>query len=223
MGKACDERLAARLVGTGILHEVYDLGGCGLTETLCRLDAQHAGDVDTAGDDFTANVHAAWHALTGEGHRVEAGGTLNDSAVEWDLFSGLHHNGLSDLHVSGCYNGDLSSALYVGGVGADVHELGDRFTAAVLGIVLKEFTDLEEQHHEDSLGKLRFGTGEEADEQGTDGGDRHEEVLVKGIALTDTFPCFAQHVVAHDQVGHEVDNQLTPYGHRYITGHEPCT
>ena len=72
MSKTGDKRLALRLVGTGVLHEVYDLRGCGLTETLCGLDAQHTGDVDATGDDLAANVHAARYALAGEGYCVEA-------------------------------------------------------------------------------------------------------------------------------------------------------
>ena len=204
MGKTGDKRLAPRLAGTGVLHEVNDFRGCGLAETLRGLNTQHAGDVDTTGDDLTANVYAAWYALAGESYSVKAGAALNDGAVEWDLLAGFHHDGLADLHVSGRHDGDLASALYVGGVGTDIHELGDRLSAAILGIVLKEFTDLEEQHHEDSLGKLWFGTGEEADEQSADGGYCHEEVLVKRVALADAFPCFAQHVVAYDEIRNEV-------------------
>ena len=76
----------------------------------------------------------------------------------------------------------------MGDVGTDVHEVGDAVTGLALSIALEEFADLEEEHHEDSLGVLGLGSGKETDEQGTESGDGHEEMLVEGVTVGDTLP-----------------------------------
>ena len=53
---------------------------------------------------------------------------------------------------------------------SDVHEVGNALTALSLGIALEQLSHLEEQHDEDSLRKLRLGTRQETDAEGTDGG-----------------------------------------------------
>ena len=88
----------------------------------------------------------------------------------------------------------------------------------MLGIVLKQFANLEEQHDEDGLGKLRLHSRQEADEQRTDSGDAHEQVLVERLALEDAFYGLGQHVIADEQIGHEKHQQLLPHGHL----HAPC-
>ena len=76
----------------------------------------------------------------------------------------------------------------MGDVGTDVHEVGDAVTGLALSIALEEFADLEEEHHEDSLGVLGLGTREETDQQGSDGSDGHEEMFVEGVAVGDSLP-----------------------------------
>ena len=82
-------------------------------------------------------------------------------------------------------------------VWADIHEVGNAVTALTFGITLEEFANLEEQHDEDGLGELRLSARKEADAEGADGSDGHEEMLVKDIALGDAFPCFMQCFVAY--------------------------
>jgi hypothetical protein len=66
--------------------------------------------------------------------------------------------------------------------------VGDAVTGLALSIALEEFADLEEEHHEDSLGVLGLGTREETDQQGSDGSDGHEEMFVEGVAVGDSLP-----------------------------------
>ena len=77
----------------------------------------------------------------------------------------------------------------------DIHQMGNALSALPLGIALKEFAHLEEEHHEDGLGELGLGTGEETDQEGTDGGHRHEEMLVEGITVGDTLPRLVKRLV----------------------------
>ena len=82
-------------------------------------------------------------------------------------------------------------------VGTDVHEVGDAVAGLALGITLEEFANLEEKHHEDSLGVLRLGSGEKTYQQGTDSGDGHEEMFVEGVAVGDALPGLVERLVAY--------------------------
>ena len=78
-----------------------------------------------------------------------------------------------------------------------VHEVGDAVAGLALSVTLEEFTDLEEEHHEDGLRVLGLGTGEETDQEGTDGGDGHEEVLIEGVAVGDTLPGLVKRLMTY--------------------------
>ena len=75
--------------------------------------------------------------------------------------------------------------------------MGDALSALSFSIALKEFTHLEEEHHEDGLRELRLCPRQEADAEGADGSNRHQEVLVEGIAVGDTLPSLMQRFVAY--------------------------
>ena len=75
---------------------------------------------------------------------------------------------------------------------SNVHQVGNAVAALPLGITLKEFANLKEQHDEDGLWELRLGTWQETDAKRTDSGDGHQEVLVEHIALGDAFPRLMQ-------------------------------
>ena len=79
----------------------------------------------------------------------------------------------------------------------DVHEVGDAVAALSLGVALEEFTHLEEEHHENSLRELCLSPRQEADGQGTNGSNRHEEMLVEGITMSDPLPGLMQCLVAY--------------------------
>ena len=90
-------------------------------------------------------------------------------------------------------------------VGANIHQMGDAITTLTLGIALEELANLEEEHDKHCLGVLRLSTRQETDAEGTDGGDRHEEVLVEGVALKHTLDSLFQRVVTNEEVRNEVD------------------
>ena len=82
-------------------------------------------------------------------------------------------------------------------IGPYVHQMTDTAAALTLSITLKEFANLEEQHDENGLRKLSFGTWQEADTEGADGGNRHEEMLIEGIAVSNTLDSLLQRVVTY--------------------------
>ena len=82
-------------------------------------------------------------------------------------------------------------------IGPYVHQMADTAATLPLSIALEEFANLEEQHDEDGLRKLCFGSRQEADTKSTDGGDRHEEMLIEGIAVSNTLDSLLQRVVTY--------------------------
>ena len=75
--------------------------------------------------------------------------------------------------------------------------MSDTITTLALGITLEQLANLEEEHHKDSLRKFRLCPRQEADAKSTDGGDGHQEMLIKGIAFHDTLPSLMQCLVAY--------------------------
>ena len=73
--------------------------------------------------------------------------------------------------------------------------MGDGVAAFPFGIAFKEFADLEEQHDEDGFGEFRLGTGQKTDGESSERGNRHQEVLVEGVALGNAFCRLLQSLV----------------------------
>ena len=80
----------------------------------------------------------------------------------------------------------------------DIHQMSDARTTPPLGITLKEFSYLEEEHHKHSLREFRLCTRQKSDTQGSDGSHRHEEMLIEGIALHYPFPCLVESLMAYN-------------------------
>lgn len=96
----------------------------------------------------------------------------------------------------------------------DIHQVGDALSALPLGIAFEQLAHLEEEHHEDRLQKLRLGSWHETDGKRTDGGHRHEKVLVQRFAVQQSFCGFLQRLEAYQQVGHEIYEEQLPGGQR---------
>ena len=120
----------------------------------------------------------ARHGLTRERGGVEQTVALRDDAVERDALARADDDGLADLHLVGKYL--LLSAVTHDAccIGTDIHEGRDGAAGALHGIALEPLANLVEQHDGDALGVVTEG-------ECADGGDRHEEVLVKDAPVTD--------------------------------------
>ena len=97
--------------------------------------------------------------------------------------------------------------LHRGRIRTDVHQLGDGASAAILGIFFKQFAHLKEEHHKDSLGELRLGAGQEADQHSAKRSYAHQQMFIEWISFHNALPGFSQDVVTHEQVGRQVDQQ----------------
>ena len=77
--------------------------------------------------------------------------------------------------------------------------------------MLEEFTQLEEEHHEHRFGEFSLCSRQEAYEQGSDGGDTHQEVFVEHFAFHYSLYSLADYVVADEKEWHEINQQQLPH------------
>ena len=94
--------------------------------------------------------------------------------------------------------------------------MGDALAALSLGIALEQLANLEEQHDEDSLRELGIGSWQEPDGECAHRGNRHEEVLVEGIAVSNALSRLLQRVMSDEQIGNQVDKQQLPSRQRHV-------
>ncbi len=82
----------------------------------------------------------------------------------------------------------------MGHVGADVHQVRYALAALAFSIAFEKLADLEKQHDEHRLWKLRLSPREETDAKCPDGGNRHEEMFVEGLAMRQALGGLLQRV-----------------------------
>ena len=95
----------------------------------------------------------------------------------------------------------------MGHIGTDIHEVGDTVATLALSIALEELAYLEKEHDKHSLRELSLGSRQETYEQGTNGGHRHEEMLIESIAMTQALDGLLECVVTNEEVRNHVDEQ----------------
>ncbi len=169
-------------------------------------------EVDAPRRHVVAHTHLDGHALAGEGHGVERRLSVVDNSVDGHPLSWLHHDDVAQRHVARCHLCLGAVAQHVRHVGPQVHQVRDALAAAPLGIPLKEFANLEKEHHRHRLHHFVLRTRHEADDQRANRGKRHEEVLVEHLAVHDAMGGLAQCAVAHKQVGNEIDEEKPTRG-----------
>ena len=201
-GKAGDEVFGAGLFHAGIFHQIENFRDGGLAEFLGGPDSQQAGHVHAAADDLVSGLDVAGQALTGQGGGVQGGGALYDHTVNGHPLAGLHHDHGADLHVIRVHLLQLAVlVLHVGVVRADVHQAGNALAALAHGHALEQLADLVKEDNGAAFHIVAQG-------KGTHGSHRHQEALVKGLAVLDALDGLAQHVLAHHKVRDEVEQQL---------------
>ena len=141
--------------------------------------------------------------LAGEGGGVQLRGALEDDAVDGHALAGLDHDDVAHGNLVGAHLRQAAIALHVGKVRRDVHHGGDGLAALAHGVGLEDFSHLVEEHDGRALGHVWLGLGEEHHGKRADGGHRHEEVLVKDLAVANVAPGLLQDVVAGYGIGDE--------------------
>ena len=192
-GEFGDEVLRLGLFLAGVLHQVQDAGDGGLPERLAHLHMEQPGQIDAAGDYLVPRHHVTGQGLAGEGGGVQGGGPLQDGPVQGHPLPRLDDDHVPHRYLLRVHLDQLALPLYVGVVGADVHQVGDGLPGPGDGHVLEQLSHLVEEHHRHCLGVL-------ANQQRPDGGHRHEKVFVEDLAVEDVADGFPEHVPADHQI-----------------------
>ena len=107
----------------------------------------------------------------------------------------------------------------MGNIGTHLHKVRYAASALAFGIALSPFAHLEKQHHCNCFGKSLVASGQKAYRECADGGYRHEEMLVEGIAVRQSFSGFLQCREAYQEVCREIEQQSLPHRQRgYMVG-----
>ena len=175
-GESGDELLALRLAGRGILHHLHDFADRRVLVGLHDLDLDDAGGVHRAADNRVSDSGMAGYRLSGDALRVQIRVAFDDDSVKRNFLAVLHLDDLADLHFL-ARNRMFSCFVDDGGaVALEVEHAGDIPAGRIDRLVLEVFADLIEQHD-------RCGFPEVGKHDGSDRGDRHEEVLVQHLSL----------------------------------------
>ena len=199
LGKAGDEALGFGPALAGRVHQIQDPrhgGGC---KFALRPNGQHAGQIDTAGQDLVPRRHIGWNRLTGDLGSIDRGTALDDDAVHGDALAGVHPDQVTHLDILGVGFLPLSVDQDVGHIGPQVHEGSNRLSGPLHSDGLKKLAHLEKQHN-----RRRFH--EFPQEDGTNGSHGHEEILVKGLLRPDLLKGIPQDLMARGEPGGNHEN-----------------
>ena len=85
--------------------------------------------------------------------------------------------------------------------------MGDTLATFAFGVTFKKLTDLEKQHDEDRFGELGFGPWQETNAKCSNGGNRHEEMFVESLAMSQSLGSFLQCVEADEQIRNQINDE----------------
>ena len=136
-GELCDELFAFGLFRLGVLHKVEDFGYGAFAIGFCDADFKGGLGVYRAGKHIIADVCRAGDGFAGDGLCIKERVSGGYDAVEGDFFAGADYDYIADCDVGGGKAEDLTVALYICKVGANVHKFGYVAFRAFYGEVLE--------------------------------------------------------------------------------------
>ena len=199
-GEFSDKVFRLGLLFAGILHQVQDLGHGGFPKGPGDPDMEQAGQVDTAADHLVPGGYVPGKGFPGEGGGIQRAVSLGDYAIQGDPLAGLDDDGVSHRHLIRVHLDQLAVPFHIGIVRTDVHQGGDGLPAAPHSHALEELAHLIEEHDGHGLGVLPAA-------ESADGGDGHEKVFVKDLAVADVLHRPPQYIPADNSIGDEVEQE----------------
>ena len=147
-------------------------------------------------------MHIPGNAFTGQRAGVQGGIALHYDTVQRDFFPGPHHDQAADGNFLRI--GLLLSVFrfHPGEIRPDIHQRADILPAFSDSVALEELADLVEKHH--GHGLVKIPGFQQADGQGAEGGDSHQEVFIEHLPVQDPPERFPQDVIPNDSVGNQV-------------------
>ena len=201
-----------RLTLASVLNQFDNLCHGALAIVVRGAKGEHAAKVDAPRRHLVVLAHVARLTLAGKRHGVERRATLDDYAVDRHFLTRLDYKRVASRHLLRRHVDLGAVAQHMGHVGSNVHKVSDAGAALALGIALKEFANLEKQHHKHRLGKLVLGTGQKTDAQCAHCGYGHQEVLVEHLAVQQSLDGLDDGAVAHQKIWHQIHQQQLPRG-----------
>ena len=199
----------------GILNQLDDFRYRTLTVGLGHTYTQHATQVYASRYHLVVLGHIAGQRFACQRHRIQRTRTVDDHTIQRHSLARLNNNRIAHLHLVGRYCHLLTPSSFVltpqcGIVGFYLHQVRNAVAALTLSITLKQLTHLEKQHHKHRLGELCFGPWQETYTQGADGGNTHQEVLVKRLALQQTLSRLLQGIMTYYDIRYQIYQQQLP-------------
>ncbi len=200
-GEFGDKIFGFRFAGGGIFDKIDDFGYSRFAVGFGNTNRQDTAAVDTAGQDFITGTDGVRFEFTGESLGIQRGFSIEKNAVEGDFFAGFDEDGISGLNKIGGDGHPCAVAVDGGGIGTDIHQVGDGFAGAVDSKILKKFADLIEQHDGNGFGSV-------AEEERADRGDAHEEVFVKEAALNEITEGVPDDIVTEEDISNQENREM---------------
>ena len=174
--EAVDEALRRRLALLRLLYQADDAGDCVVGGGRGDLDAQRAVAVDGAGEDVVAGGLAHGHALARHRRLVDAARAGEHDAVGRDPIARPNEDGPADLKAFRRHLDGPAVPLHERGARDEQAERPYPGTRPAGGDALEQLADQEQEDH-----GRPFLAG--TDEDGADGGDRHQHLDREGRAV----------------------------------------
>ena len=200
-GKPGDEPLRLRLVVLRVLHHSHDAADGGITEGTRDLDLQKAALVHATGQRRTAYRPLAGHGFARQRGGIHRGSALDHLAVQRDTLTRTYQNDIAHRDRFRLDGGHFITLYQIGVVGPYIDQRLDGSAGGTHRLILKPFTDLIQQHNGNGLRIL-------ADAERADRGHRHQEVLVKYLAVGDVLDGLLQYGKTGQQIGDDAHHQL---------------
>ena len=185
-GKFADKVLGPGFSGTGIFHQIQDPGHRRLSKFLRGPDLQHAGHIDAAADDLISCPCIPRQTLSRQRAGIQAGRAFYDDTVDGHFLAGLYHNHASDLHFVRIHLLQPAVPFHIRVIRADIHQFADISPALAHRVALEPLAHLIEQHNGNCFCIIPAPVIERQRNR-ADGRHRHQEILIKYLAVLDPF------------------------------------
>ena len=198
-----DKLFCFRLAGSGFFHQFHNFGSCGLRSRLGDNQFYCTAQIDTATANCVTLCRTDRHGFAGESRRINGGVSFKNGSVQRDFFAGANQNMLTDFHLIYQYRFRLAVPQDSGFVRTEIQQVGHCLTRTSHGNFFEQFANLIEQNDFYSFGIL-------SDCKRRNGGDRHQEILIKYLPVCNVPHRLFQHAEPRHQIHCQKNQQFRP-------------
>ena len=201
-GKTCNELVDIWLAGRRILHRIKDTGYHGLFQNLFHTDLDLTGGIDTAGTDIISYSHLYRYWLTSNGRSIKTGFTFNHHTIQRHTVAGTYQNDIAYHSFLRINNTDIIAYHQIDYFRTKIYSFHNLCTALLCSHIFKIFSDPVKEHNAYSFREL-------SDSKSTQRSNRHQEVLIEHLTLSDISGCCQKNFTSKNQIGNNKQRQKT--------------